>query len=73
MLKNFTRLPRYFIQKKLTNLPEGYKKFFKEWQQTKLLPVHYIPKPDYERNPKTGEVLVSISNIFFVFYYYYYF
>lgn len=38
-------------------LPEAYKKFWREWKQTKPVAVHYIPKEGrWERDEITGEV-----------------
>lgn len=42
-----------------TEMPEAYKKFWKEWKLQKPTAVHYIEKPGrYERNEETGEVYV---------------
>ncbi|XP_022901627.2 large ribosomal subunit protein bL28m [Onthophagus taurus] len=44
-------------------LPEGYKKFYKEWKHTEPAAVHYIPEEGrYRRDEVTGEVF-PIQNI----------
>lgn len=44
----------------LNRFPDCYQKFFKEWKHGKQAAVHYIPtEGKWERNPETGEVLVS--------------
>lgn len=44
-------------------LPEAYKKFWKEWKLQKPEAVHYIEKKGlFERNEKTGEVL-PVQNV----------
>lgn len=38
-------------------LPQAYKKFWKEWKETKPTAVHYIHRDEkWERNELTGEV-----------------
>lgn len=38
-------------------LPEAYKKFWREWKLTQPIPVHYVKQEgSYKRNKRTGEV-----------------
>lgn len=41
-----------------TRLPEAYRRFWKEWQETKPTAVHYIPPGEerWQRNEMTGEI-----------------
>ncbi|XP_075152235.1 mitochondrial ribosomal protein L28 [Haematobia irritans] len=62
LLNGFKRLTRF--DKGLgAQLPEAYKKFWREWKMTKPAAVHYIPKEgEWERDEVTGEIK-PIQNI----------
>lgn len=46
-----------------SQLPEAYKKFWKEWKNTEPTAVHYIPKEGkWERDEITGKVR-AVQNI----------
>lgn len=56
-LLNGWRRPSSFEQGLGALLPESYKKFWREWKQTRPTAVHYIPKSGrWERDELTGQV-----------------
>jgi large subunit ribosomal protein L28 len=57
VLKSVKPLGPFDPSKTASQLPEEYKKFFREWQWQKPAPVHFIPEAGkWKRNPETGEV-----------------
>lgn len=62
LLKGWMKVKRF--EKGLSaELPEAYRKFFREWKSTPATAVHYIPKEGrFERNEITGVVL-PVQNV----------
>lgn len=56
-IKRFTR----FDRGPATRLPEAYRKFWREWRETKPTAVHYIQPGEekWQRNEMTGEINLS--------------